>query len=186
MPGISQNIQSIAIIGAGIIGCALAFELSKKGYKTLNVDKLPTAGFGSTSNSCALIRAHYSTYEGTAFAYDNFWYWHNWAEYIGVEDERGLAKYHATGTAWLPSKQHGYEHILKLYEQVGVQYEIWDRAKLQERVPILNLNSQWPPRRPESPDFYDESGEKVEFAIYTPGSGSCSDSQRSRNKQSKW
>jgi sarcosine oxidase subunit beta len=28
------------IIGSGIIGCAVAFELAKKGYKTLNIDKL--------------------------------------------------------------------------------------------------------------------------------------------------
>ena len=28
------------IIGAGIIGCCVAFELAKKGYKTLNIDKL--------------------------------------------------------------------------------------------------------------------------------------------------
>ena len=34
------------IIGAGIIGCATAFELAKKGYKTVNIDKLPAAGFG--------------------------------------------------------------------------------------------------------------------------------------------
>ena len=34
------------IIGAGIIGANLGFELSKAGYKTLNIDKLPTAGYG--------------------------------------------------------------------------------------------------------------------------------------------
>jgi len=30
------------IIGAGVIGAAIAFELAKKGYKTLNVDRLPS------------------------------------------------------------------------------------------------------------------------------------------------
>ncbi|MEE3115154.1 MAG: FAD-dependent oxidoreductase, partial [Actinomycetota bacterium] len=38
------------IIGAGVIGGATAFELAKKGWKTLNVDKLPASGYGSTSN----------------------------------------------------------------------------------------------------------------------------------------
>ena len=38
------------IIGAGVIGAATAFELGKRGYKTLNVDKLPSAGYGPTSN----------------------------------------------------------------------------------------------------------------------------------------
>jgi len=81
------------IIGAGIIGAAIAFELAKKGYKTLNIDKLPAAGYGSTSNSCAIVRAHYSTYEGVAFAYEGFFYWQNWAKYLEVEDEAGLAEY---------------------------------------------------------------------------------------------
>ena len=29
------------IIGAGVIGAATAFELCKRGYKTLNIDRLP-------------------------------------------------------------------------------------------------------------------------------------------------
>ena len=52
------------IIGAGIIGGAIGLELARKGFRTLNVDKLPAAGYGSTSNTCAIIRFHYSTAEG--------------------------------------------------------------------------------------------------------------------------
>ena len=58
------------IIGAGIIGAATAFELCKKGYRTLSVDMNPAAGYGPTSASCAIVRVHYSTLEGTAFAYE--------------------------------------------------------------------------------------------------------------------
>ena len=56
------------IIGSGIIGCCTAFELAKRGYKTLNIDKLPSAGYGSTSATCAIIRFHYSTPDGVAMA----------------------------------------------------------------------------------------------------------------------
>ena len=54
------------IIGAGIIGAAIGYELSKRGWRTLNVDMLPAAGYGSTSNSCAIIRVYYSTLDGCA------------------------------------------------------------------------------------------------------------------------
>ena len=165
------------IIGAGVIGCAIAFEMAKRGFQTLNVDKLPTAGFGPTSNSCAIIRAHYSTFEGTAFAYDNFWYWQNWQDYLGVDDERGYAKYHDTGTVWIPNKVHGYKHILALYDQVGVAYEVWDREQLKQRLPIVTTRSNWPPRRPEHDDFWEDSAESIELAVYTPGSGYVSDPQ---------
>ena len=71
------------IVGAGVIGSSVAFELAKRGYKTLNIDKLPTSGYGSTSNSCAIVRAHYSTWDGVAMAYEGFFYWDDWANYLG-------------------------------------------------------------------------------------------------------
>ena len=33
------------IIGAGVIGSSVAFELAKRGYKTLNIDKCETCFF---------------------------------------------------------------------------------------------------------------------------------------------
>ena len=68
----SNEFYDAIIIGAGVIGCATAFELAKRRLKTLNVDALPTSGYGSTSASCAVIRVHYSTLDGTAFAYDGY------------------------------------------------------------------------------------------------------------------
>ncbi|MFV1991363.1 MAG: FAD-dependent oxidoreductase, partial [Acidimicrobiales bacterium] len=91
------------IIGTGIIGAATAFELAKLGYTTLNIDKLPAAGYGSTSNTCAIVRASYSTWDGVAMAYEGFSYWNDWENYIGVPDESGLAKYIACGTLQLTS-----------------------------------------------------------------------------------
>ena len=40
----NKNYDAI-IIGAGVIGSAINFELSKKGWKTLNIDKNPEAGW---------------------------------------------------------------------------------------------------------------------------------------------
>ena len=75
------------IIGAGIIGCCIGYEMAKKGYKTLNVDKLPAAGQGSTVNSCGIIRTHYSTWDGAAIAYEGTFYWRDWEAYLGAQDE---------------------------------------------------------------------------------------------------
>ena len=99
------------IVGAGVIGSAVAFELAKRGYKTLNIDKLPTSGYGSTSNSCAIVRAHYSTWAGVAMAYEGFFYWDDWDDYIGVKDDRGMIKYMKTGSILLHLE--GEEHSSK-------------------------------------------------------------------------
>ncbi|MYA86310.1 MAG: FAD-dependent oxidoreductase, partial [Acidimicrobiaceae bacterium] len=50
------------VVGAGVIGAAIAFELGRRGRRALCVDKLPAAGFGSTVNSCAIVRFTYSTF----------------------------------------------------------------------------------------------------------------------------
>src|SRR3954454_8569199 len=89
------------IIGAGVIGAAIAYELAKRGYRTLNIDKLPTSGYGPTSNSCAIVRAHYSSREGVAMAYEGFYYWDDWERYLGVTDDMGLSKYVQCGTLLL-------------------------------------------------------------------------------------
>jgi sarcosine oxidase subunit beta len=60
----TANQYDAIIIGAGIIGNCIAYELCLKGLKTISVDKLGGSGFGSTSGSCAVIRLYYSTRKG--------------------------------------------------------------------------------------------------------------------------
>ena len=165
------------IIGAGVIGAAVAFELAKRGYKTLNVDRLPASGYGPTSNSCAIVRAHYSSWDGVAMAYEGFYYWKDWENYLGVEDESGLAKYMNCGTLLLESATGHHEKVLGHYRDVGVEYEEWTTDQLLERMPIFDPHAFYPPKRPEDPHFWDQSEEILPGAIYTPGSGYVNDPQ---------
>ena len=167
------------IVGAGVIGSSVAFELAKRGYKTLNIDKLPTSGYGSTSNSCAIVRAHYSTWDGVAMAYEGFFYWDDWDDYIGVKDDRGMIKYMKTGSILF--KLEGEDHsskCLKLFKEIGVEHEIWDLGKLKEMIPIYSHDQYDGTTRPDEDDhFWDKTGKKIEGAVYTPGSGYVSDPQ---------
>ena len=167
------------IVGAGVIGSAVAFELAKRGYKTLNIDKLPTSGYGSTSNSCAIVRAHYSTWDGVAMAYEGFFYWDDWDDYVGVKDDRGMIKYMKTGSILF--KLEGEDHsnkCLKLFKEIGVEHEIWDLEKLKEMIPIYSHDQYNGTTRPDEDDhFWDKTGKKIEGAVYTPGSGYVSDPQ---------
>jgi sarcosine oxidase, subunit beta len=90
------------IIGAGVMGCAIAFELSKAGYQTLNVDAGMAAGAGSTSSSSAYIRFHYSTWDSVLLAWEAHALWVDWSRYLGVEDEAGVVRFIRTGGRPLP------------------------------------------------------------------------------------
>ncbi len=168
------------IIGAGIIGCPIAFELAKKGYKTLNVDKLAAAGSGSTSSSGAIVRAHYSTYDGVALAYENFSYWHNWQDYLQVKDPVGMARFMNTGTILIKSPAVDWRNVLRLYRQVGLAYEDWDAATLKEKMPIYATTAYYPPALPEdedSPFWQDEGHPMLDGAVFTAESGYVNDPQ---------
>ena len=164
------------IIGSGITGAAIAYELSKKGYRTLNVDKLTFAGQGSTGNTCAIIRTHYSTLEGTALAYDSYFYWKDWENYIHVNDESGLAKFHETGMVIMTDQEHDNSKFTKLNDQLGIPYEIWGRKKLLQRMPHFVDDSFYPPCRPEDPLFYEPpTGTISPDILYYPQNGYIND-----------
>ena len=163
------------IIGAGIIGCCTAFELCKKGYKTLNVDFQSTAGAGSTSNSCGNVRFYYSTRDGVALAYESAWYWHNWKEYLETEDERGYAPFRNTGSVFIKSKVINWPKIKESFDAVGVKYEEWNLETLKRKIPISDFHAFYPPKRPDDPHFLDEPKEMLEGACYTPESGYVAD-----------
>ena len=165
------------IIGAGVIGAATAFELCKRGYKTLNIDKLPTSGYGPTSNSCAIVRAHYSSRDGVAMAYEGFFYWQDWERYLGTVDDMGTARYMQCGTVLLKSATGHHEKVLAHYRDLGVEYEEWDNATLVEKVPVYSTDAFWPPKRPDDPHFWDDAQAQLDGAIFTPGSGYVNDPQ---------
>ena len=147
------------IIGAGVIGAATAFELCKRGYRTLNIDRLPGAGYGPTSSSCSIVRAHYSSWDGVAMAHEGFSYWHDWPNYLEIDADDGeIAKYMQSGTVLLKSKTGHHEKVLEHYRNLGVEHEEWDTDTLKSRVPYYDVHAFWPPSRPEDPDFLPQAG----------------------------
>ena len=166
------------IIGAGVIGAATAFELCKRGYQTLNIDKLPGAGYGPTSSSCSIVRAHYSSWDGVAMAHEGFSYWRDWPNYLEIDAAEGeIATYMQSGTALLKSKTGHHEKVLEHYRDLGVEHEEWDTDTLKARIPYYDVHAFWPPSRPEDADFFRKPEEELEGAIYTPGSGYVNDPQ---------
>ena len=171
-----QKDYDAVIIGAGIIGCGTAFELSKKGFKTLNIDKLPAAGSGSTSNSCAVIRVHYSTLDGTAVAYESYRYWDEWEKYLGVKDAQGLAQFNRRGIMVFKSKvNEDLKKIRSNLDTLGISYEDLDVAGIQEKYPFLDDTSYFPPRRPEDDQFGVANQDPLTGAIYYAEGGYISD-----------
>ena len=166
------------IIGAGIIGAAIGLELARAGKKTLNVDALPAAGYGSTSNSCAIIRVYYSTVDGCAMAYDGYFDWKDWPGYLGADDERGHAVFHDTGTLVFKTPHNkDLSLVLRHVDALGIPYEHWDPERIRKAIPGYNLESFAPARLMSDPHFGESNGKHLKGGVFFPSGGYISDPQ---------
>ena len=166
------------IIGAGIIGCAIAHTLARKGYKTLNVDTLPAAGYGSTSSSAAVIRTYYSTLDGTAMALEGYHDWKAWPSGLDAEDRDELARFVETGTILMKIKgDRSLQNILAHAATLGVAYEHWNGDQITRSLPGYNLECFGPARTMDDDEFGMPTGGTIEGAVFFPASGYVDDPQ---------
>ncbi|MEM9048441.1 MAG: FAD-dependent oxidoreductase [Pseudomonadota bacterium] len=166
----------ILIIGTGVIGAAIAFELSKAGFKTLSLDRNREVGHGSTAGSCAIIRMHYSTFDGTAFAWEGYHYWRDWASYLGLRADATLAQFRETGCLVMKTAANGFmEKHIENSRALDIPIEIWDAEAIARRLPIYALESFAPARRRDDPAFGTSNGARMTGAVFWPNGGYVTD-----------
>jgi sarcosine oxidase subunit beta len=175
---VTSSSPDAIVIGAGVIGAAVTLELSRAGLQVLCLDRNPAAGYGSTSSSCAVIRTFYSTVEACAFAREGYHYWKRWPDYLGVEDERGFARFHETGCMVMKTAANGYlSAMLERMDEAGIAYEHWSPEEIARRLPFMDLRLYAPPRRPDEDGFGEPSGGDIAGAVFFPEAGYVSDPQ---------
>lgn len=164
------------IIGTGVIGTATAFELSKLGYKTLSLDRNSQIGHGSTAGSCAIIRMHYSTFDGTAFAWEGYHYWRDWADYLGLPETANLAEFRQCGCMVMRTPENEFlNKHLKNSLDLNIPVEEWGEEQILERMPIYSLESFHPPKARSDDEFGLTNGRSLNGALYWPNGGYVND-----------
>ncbi|MEM9269817.1 MAG: FAD-dependent oxidoreductase, partial [Pseudomonadota bacterium] len=160
------------IIGTGVIGSAIAFELAKLGITPLSLDRNTVIGQGSTAGSCAIIRMHYSTFDGTAFAWEGYHYWRDWAEYLGLPDGEEVAQFRETGCLVMKTEANGY--LVKHLENsraLNCPCEEWSPEQILDALPIYALDKYTPPKRPDQEGFGEPTGGHLNGAVFWPNGG---------------
>ncbi|MEO0361372.1 MAG: FAD-dependent oxidoreductase, partial [Pseudomonadota bacterium] len=164
------------IIGAGVIGACVAFELAKAGFRTASVDRKGGAGLGSTAGSCAIIRLYYSNVESCALAYENWFYWKDWGGYLEAADPRGMIRYRDVGTLVTKCEANGHlARAAELMDAIGAPYEHWGKEEIRAKLPFYDLRLYGPAKRPEHDGFGEPTGGEVEGAMFFPCGGYVTD-----------
>jgi sarcosine oxidase subunit beta len=165
--------DDVAIIGAGVIGCAIGWELAKRGAKATVIDGNGQVGHGSTAASCGIVRRFYSTPTMTALAHEGASVWADWSGHVGIdESDELLARFERPGMLFLPPELgEGVERIVAHMREMDVPVEILTPSEVTAKFPFLDVNSHWPIRRPSDPDFLDDTNREIAGAVYEPDAG---------------
>ena len=129
-----QNHYDAIIIGAGIIGTAIARALAQRGWRILGIDQLAGAGQGSTGGSAAMVRTQYSTRESTALAWEGYHCWSDWPGFLAVDDQADIAPFHPAGVLTFKTADNGFlEKPLAFSLELGIPFEQWPVEKPGQR-----------------------------------------------------
>jgi sarcosine oxidase, subunit beta len=169
-----QPSMDAVIIGAGVVGSSIALELARSGRDVLVLDKGGGPGLGSTSASSAIVRFHYSTYEGVAVSWEAKFAWEHWIDHLGETDPAGLAQYTRTGVLAFEFPGFDFDRVLEHYDALSIPYERLSAPDLRRRFPYLDTGRYYPPRRLDDDAFWaDPAGEVT--ALWTPDGGFVND-----------
>ncbi len=126
----------VIIIGAGIMGSATAFELSKRGLKVALLDKT-TLGVTSSGKSSAIIRQHYSNELTARMALHSLRVFQNFSEQVG-----GECGFTPTGFAAVvdAKDQAGLEANVAFQQSLGIKTELISPEALRELMPALETD----------------------------------------------
>ena len=142
------------VVGAGVIGAAIALELARAGRSVVVVDKAAGIGHGSTSASSAIVRFHYSTRTAVALAWEARHCWEDWRGHLAHDDPDGLASFVRTGMLVLEPDPEASAATTAHFDAVGVPWERWSAHEVRKRASFLDVGAYGPPKPVTSDEFF--------------------------------
>ena len=124
------------IIGGGVMGTSIAYNLVSRGMKSPVLLERDTLGSGSTGRSSGAVRMHYSTTVNADLAWQSLKVFRNWDDVIGGGD-CGFVK---TGYMVFvpPDAVDGLEHNIAVQQAVGIDTRIISRDEARELAPMFH------------------------------------------------
>ena len=166
----SDTTFDAVVVGAGVIGCAIALELARSGRSVVVVDSRGAPGLGSTSASSAIVRYHYSHLPESALAWESGHRYWEWERHLGVVDPTGMAQFIQSGALVLEGPGYDLPRMVGILHELGIEVEELSGAEIVERFPAVDAQRFGPPARPEDDSFWDDAkGEIAGFYVDCAG-----------------
>jgi len=177
-----KKAYDIVIIGGGITGCALAFELAKRGRKDILVLEKEYLTSGATGRCAAGIRQQWGTVLNATLSRDSIRIFEHLEEYTGYSGNCGLNQGGYLIVAYTDGEWKQFQKNFELQKSLDIPVQRLDPKGAREIVPHLNIEglfgAMFCPTDGHADPFhctfaYAKAAEKlgVEIATYTEVSG---------------
>jgi sarcosine oxidase subunit beta len=149
----------IVILGAGVMGASIAFQLARRKAGKVLVIERDHVGRGGSGRSSALVRMHYSHPPEVQMALISLHMFQHWREVVGQPGD-----FHRTGFVRIvhPSESQRLKSNVEMQQRLGVNVRLITRQELKE------LEPDWTVDEVEVAAFEPDSG-------YSDGAGVAND-----------
>jgi sarcosine oxidase subunit beta len=132
-----EKTASVVIIGGGVIGVSIAYQLAlKKAGRIILLEK-GQLGEGSTSRCVGGIRTQFSTEINIRFSLESLKTFEDFQEEFGVDPEFKRIGYLFLASTEMEIKV--FKENLKLQRQLGIPVELLDSDEIKRRWPYLRM-----------------------------------------------
>jgi sarcosine oxidase, subunit beta len=129
------------VIGAGVIGCSVAYHLAHFGAKRVLVLDRAQIGAGTTSQSSGILRTHYTVPANVELARASWRVFENFAEYVGdAEASAGLVRCGYLIAAPDGPKLEPLRDGLAGQRRMGVTVQELDARQAADLLPIARFD----------------------------------------------
>lgn len=137
----TETAPDVIVIGAGVIGCSIAFHLAALGQpRVLVVDRLGIGG-GTSAQSSGILRTHYSVPQNVELARRSFTAFEGFADYVGdAEADAGLVKCGYLIAAPEGPRLAALQAALAQQQAMGIALQPLDAQQAAERLPIARFD----------------------------------------------
>jgi glycine/D-amino acid oxidase-like deaminating enzyme len=133
----TNNTANIIIIGGGVAGCSIAYNLARIGTKKVVLLERSAICSGGTAKSCAIVRTHYSIEANLIHAVESLKIFANFDEIVG-----GDVGWHRTGYLILGPEAHRapMEQVFLAQNAHGIDTATLTPAEAHEIHPLLQFD----------------------------------------------
>lgn len=137
----TQNLPDVIVIGAGVVGCSIAFHLAALGRpRVLVIDRL-SIGAGTSAQSSGILRTHYSVPQNVELAKRSFAAFERFADYLGDDEaDSGIVRCGYLIAAPEGPRLAPLQAALAQQQAMGIPVQLLDARQAAERLPIARFD----------------------------------------------